>query len=47
MSKNKYNYIVWIGGVDNYYIYYDDAKKDYDNWINQGYNDVIIEKITK
>ena len=41
----KYNYIVWVGGVDDYYVYYADAKKSYDYWINQGYDDVILEEI--
>ena len=40
-----YNYIVWVGGVDDYYINYEDAKRDYNYWINQGYNDVILEEI--
>lgn len=44
---NKFKYIVWVGGVDDYYINYLDAKRDYDNWINQGYNDVCIEFIGK
>jgi hypothetical protein len=43
----KYNYIVWVGGVDDYYINYKDAKKDYDDWISKGYDDVHIEKITQ
>ena len=41
----KYNYIVWVGGCDDYYINYLDAKRDYDHWISQGYTDVILEKI--
>ena len=40
-----YNYIVWVGGVDDYYINYKEAKRDYNYWISQGYNDVILEKI--
>ena len=40
-----YNYIVWVGGVDDYYINYEDAKRDYNYWINQVYNDVILEEI--
>ena len=44
---NKFKYIVWVGGVDDYYINYLNAKRDYDNWINQGYNDVCIEFIGK
>ena len=42
-----YTYIVWVGGVDDYYVNYSDAKRDYDYWINQGYDDVILEKIGK
>jgi hypothetical protein len=41
----KYKYIVWVGGVDDYYVNYENAKRDYDYWISQGYNDVILEKI--
>jgi hypothetical protein len=40
-----YNYIVWVGGCDDYFVFYDDAKRNYDYWISKGYNDVIIEKI--
>ena len=40
-----YTYIVWVGGVDDYYVNYSDAKRDYDYWISQGYDDVILEKI--
>jgi len=43
----KYKYIVWIGGVDDYYTNYTNAKRDYDNWINKGYDDVYIEFIGK
>jgi hypothetical protein len=42
---NKFKYIVWIGGVDDYYSNYKDAKIAYNNWVEQGYDDVIIEKI--
>ena len=41
----KYKYIVWNGGCDDYYSNYKDAKKDADEWISKGYDDVIIEKI--
>jgi hypothetical protein len=43
----KYKYIVWIGGVDDYYANYTNAKRDYDNWIKEGYDDVYIEFIGK
>ena len=40
-----YTYIVWVGGVDDYYVNYNEAKKDYDKWIDQGYDEVVIEEI--
>jgi len=44
---NKYKYIVWVGGVDDYYTNYKDAKKDYDDWISKGYDQVSIVKINE
>jgi len=44
-TKIKYRYIVWVGGVDDYYVNYNEAKKDYDKWIDQGYDEVVIEEI--
>ena len=43
----KFQYIVWVGGCDDYYSNYKDAKRDADQWKAKGYNDVIIEKIQK
>ena len=43
----NYKYIVWVGGCDDYYINYSDTKRDYDYWIDKGYDDVIIEFIRK
>ena len=40
-----WRYIVWIGGVDDYYVNYKDAKRDADEWKDKGYDDVIIERI--
>ena len=40
--KNGWRYIVWVGGVDDYYTDYDRAKKHYDEWIEQGYDDVVL-----
>jgi hypothetical protein len=40
-----YRWIVWVGGVDGYYKNYDRAKEYYDEWIEQGYDDVRIEEI--
>jgi len=42
---NKYKYIVWVGGCDDYYTNYKDAKIDADKWKSKGYDDVIIEQI--
>lgn len=44
-EPNPYKYVVWVGGIDNYYIHYNDAKTDADEWIDKGYDDVIIEEI--
>lgn len=41
----KYKYIVWVGGVDDYYVYYSDAKRDYDEWVKLDYDEICIEKI--
>tara|TARA_R100000458_G_scaffold43513_1_gene41418 strand:- start:212 stop:397 length:186 start_codon:yes stop_codon:yes gene_type:complete len=45
--KLGWRYIVWIGGVDDYYVYYKDAKRDADKWKAKGYTDVIIERLKK
>ena len=48
MSKEYelgWRYIVWVGGNDDYYKNYNDAKRDADEWKAKGYNDVIIERI--
>ena len=42
-SSKKWNYIVWVGGVDDYYVYFKDAQDAYDEWIDKGYDDVILE----
>tara|TARA_R110002020_G_scaffold51677_1_gene146140 strand:+ start:3582 stop:3734 length:153 start_codon:yes stop_codon:yes gene_type:complete len=41
----KYRYIVWVGGIDDYYTTYDRALSAYNNWIDIGYSDVQLEKI--
>jgi len=46
-AKLKYKYILWVGGTPDYYVNYKDALRDYDEWIEKGYDDVIIEKIKK
>ena len=40
-----HKYIVWIGGVDEYFTNYTDAKKCYDYWKEKNYDQVVIEKI--
>ena len=42
---NKWKYIVWVGGVDDYYTTYDKAMDAYKIWKELGYTDVIIERI--
>ena len=41
----KIKYIVWIGGDDEYFTNYNDAKKCYDYWKSKNYDKVVIEKI--
>ena len=41
----EYKYIVWVGGVDDYYTNYNDAQRDADEWKDKGYDDVVIERI--
>ena len=43
--KDGWRWIVWVGGNDDYYKKYEDAKRDYDDWIAKGYDDVILERI--
>tara|TARA_R100001440_G_scaffold65049_1_gene85789 strand:- start:262 stop:408 length:147 start_codon:yes stop_codon:yes gene_type:complete len=42
---NKWKYVVWVGACDDYYISYERAKEHYDEWIAQGYTDVVLEEI--
>jgi len=43
---SKYKYIVWVGDCDDYYTTYERAKEHYDEWIEQGYDDVHLEKVS-
>ncbi len=43
--KDGWRWIVWVGGNDDYYKKYEDAKRDYDDWVAKGYDDVILERI--
>jgi len=42
---NIYKYRVWVGGIYDSFKTYDEAKEDYDFWIRNDYQDVILEKI--
>ena len=37
---SRWNYIVWVGATPDYYVNYEDAKRAYDEWIDEGYDDV-------
>lgn len=39
----EYKYIVWIGGVDDYYTNFKTAYKDYLYWKDQGYDELSME----
>ena len=52
LTKKKYKsigsqwkYAVWVGGVDDYFTDYRSAKTNYDHWVNEGYDDVQLEKL--
>lgn len=47
MSKNwdSWNYVVWVSGSDDYYANYEDAKRDYDEWLDKGYDEVQLWKL--
>lgn len=44
MEKNEYKYVVWVGGVDDYYTTYNRALEDFNEWIEKGYSDVQLLK---
>ena len=37
-----FKYVVWVGGVDDYYTDYERAKEHYEEWIEQGYDHVVM-----
>ena len=41
-----WRYVVWIGGFEDYFTTYEDAKLEYDIWKNEGYDELHIEKLT-
>jgi hypothetical protein len=42
-EQSQWLYIVWVGGVDDYYATYAQAKEHYDEWIEKGYDDVVLD----
>ena len=44
--EKKEKYIVWVGGVPNYFDNLIDAEMEKIEWEEEGYNDIIIEKIS-
>jgi len=42
----KYNYIVWVGDIDDYYVDLDRATEHFEEWLEQGYDEVILEEIS-
>ena len=43
--KNGWRYIVWTGGVDNYFKKYEDAKINYDALEDAGYDGIYLTKL--
>lgn len=41
----KYNYIVWVGDIDDYYVDLERAVEHFKEWIEEGYDEVWIEYI--
>jgi len=42
INNDNLNYIVWVGNGYGYYQNYEDAKQDYDEWVDDGYVDVRL-----
>ena len=40
--RKKWNYIVWVGATPDYYVNYDDARRAYNEWVDEGYDDVQL-----
>lgn len=45
METNKY--IVWVGGIPNYFNSLLEAQTEVLKWINKGYDDIKTERIKK
>jgi len=44
-KRGSMKWIVWVGGCDDHYVNYEDAKKAFDQWIEDGYDDVKLEEV--
>jgi hypothetical protein len=42
-----WRYIVWVDGIDDYFVHYQDAKDEYDGWIDGGYDGVFLVELGK
>lgn len=42
-DEASFKYVVWVGAVDDYYTTYKRAKEHYDEWIEKGYDQVVLE----
>ena len=45
--KLGWRYIVWVGGVDDYFLNYKDAKESAQEWTDAGYDFVEIQEIAE
>ena len=45
--KDGWRFIVWVGGVDDYYKNFVIAQMHYHNWIAKGYDNVVMTEINK
>ena len=41
----KYKYIVWVGGIDYHYDNYQEAFYALENWVEKGYDDIVLVTI--
>ena len=42
-----WRYIVWVDGIDDYFVHYQDAIDEYDGWIDGGYDGVFLVELVK
>lgn len=45
--KLGWRYIVWVGGVDDYFLNYEDAKESAKEWTDAGYDFVEIQELSE